>query len=157
MKIIENAIPLFYLKCALVEQSSRFLESFWFDAPFTAVYHKKLLEYAEDFTDVSNVIGAEEWSHNPSLGSLPEGHYDKDEDLYERTGELLYPVCSCIWYLNVKNLVGGNLIVEGKEIVPKTNKLVLLKPRTWHDISEYKRGTRVGLYVNFWDKALNIA
>ena len=156
MKIIENALCLEELNRLRQERSKTLLKNFWYDAPFSKEYQLKLLEYASDFVDTSDTIGAEEWSHNPFLSPLPEGHYDKDEYLFETTGELVFPLCSCILYLTVKDLKGGDLIVEGERVVPETNKLILLKPGTWHEVTEYIGGSRVGLYLNFWDRVINI-
>ena len=52
----------------------------------------------------------------------------RDEVLEEQTGELKFPLCSIIYYVNVQYLTGGCLYVEDMKIPPQNNRLVLIPP-----------------------------
>mgnify|MGYP000318079539 CR=1 FL=1 len=84
---------------------------------------------------------------------LPEEHIDKDETLYETTGEVKLPLCSAILYLRVENLVGANLklVRYNVEVTPKPGTLVLLSPGLLHSITDYESGKRISLNMNIWD------
>lgn len=119
-------------------------------------YRNKILEEAETFADLSNAIQIEEWFHNPAFSSLPGKHYDKDERLFRATGNLQFPLCSCILYVKVENLVGSELIIDSKYvIVPKTNRLVLISPGVEHEVTPWVSGTRVSVNINPWDRYLH--
>jgi len=131
----------------------------WHDLPSKSFYHNKVLDEVKDeFADITNAIGLEEW-HQDAHWFLPEEHVDKDEVLYAETGETRYPLCSAILYLQVDNLVGGNLklVRDDVEIIPTTGKLVLLAPGVLHKITDFISGKRISLNLNIWDKPLNIS
>ena len=116
-------------------------------------YQNKILqEIKNDFTDLSSAIGIEEW-HQDADWFLPEEHIDKDEALYETTGEVKLPLCSAILYLRVENLVGANLklVRDNVEVTPKPGTLVLLSPGLLHSITDYESGKRISLNMNIWD------
>ena len=116
--------------------------------------HNKLLEQVEDFIGSKKTIGVEQWSFHSELTLLPGLHQDRDESLFDKTGELSFPMCSCIAYLSVEDLEGANLQIEDNIIVPKTGMLVLIAPGVWHKVSDYKKGKRLSINYNFWDKPL---
>lgn len=116
--------------------------------------HNRLLEQVEYFIGSKETIGVEQWAFHSELTPLPDLHQDRDEELFDRTGELSFPMCSCIAYLSIEDLEGANLQIGENIIVPKTGMLVLIAPAVWHKVSEYKKGKRLSINYNFWDKPL---
>ena len=130
----------------------------WYDAPIEREYQKNILEEASSFVELDRLVGIEEWFHNPAFLHLPGKHYDKDEYLYERDGTLDFPLCSCVLYMKVEDLVGARLIIEDSfEVVPESNTLVLMKPGTLHEVTEYVSGTRTSVNINPWSRPLKIS
>ncbi len=107
-----------------------------------------LISLSKKFYDLSDAIGYEFWTqHN----SRPESiHYDKDEILWEKNNELKYPICSIVFYLYTKKLIGGNLHLEdGTIITPKENRVVMFSPGIVHYVEEFE-GQRTSMLVNPW-------
>jgi hypothetical protein len=113
-----------------------------------------LLNYASNYFDLSKCVGYELWcQHNTKPESKgPSGgwHFDKDETLEEQTGELKFPLCSIIYYVNVQYLTGGCLYVEDMKIPPQNNRLVLIPPGKEHCVEEFG-GKRTSMIINPWD------
>jgi hypothetical protein len=153
-KVIKNFLPERQLK--EITKANTFLTSSWFDFPAPYEYQRSILEEASSFVDLSSAIGVEEWFHNPYFQKLPTEHYDKDEKLFAATGEIVHPLCSCILYIKVDNLVGADLhlIEEGISITPTSNTLILMKPGVYHKVTDYISGIRSSLYLNPWDREL---
>jgi len=116
--------------------------------------HEKILEQVEDFTGSKETLGVEQWAFHSELTQLPDLHQDRDEELFDKTGELSFPMCSCVAYLSVENLKGANLEIGDNIIVPKTGMLILIAPEVWHRVSEYVSGKRHSLNYNFWNKTI---
>jgi len=116
--------------------------------------HEKILEQVEDFIGNEETLGVEQWAFHSELTQLPDLHQDRDEELFDRTGKLSFPMCSCVAYLSVENLKGANLEIGEDAVSPKTGMLVLIAPGVWHKVSEYVSGKRHSLNYNFWNKPL---
>lgn len=115
-------------------------------------YQHKILQEASKNYKVDEAVGIEEWHHNPCFMPLPSLHYDKDELLFAEKNHLRFPLCSCILYMKINNLVGSRLIIDKRiEIVPESNTLVLLSPGVIHEVTNYVSGTRTSLNINVWD------
>ena len=100
---------------------------------------------------MEDVWGYEIWEKNNESSPL---HYDKDESLYERRDILSYPICSIIYYYEVKDLVGGELVSPGNwSVTPKHNRLVIFEPGVPHEVLAFT-GTRKAVLVNFWRERL---
>ena len=110
-----------------------------------------MLDIAGDYFHLSEAIGYEFWGHN---GTRPGWHYDKDEVLYKKDNQLVFPLCSTVYYLEVSKLRGGELLIGNDiVIVPKTNRLVIFAPGIYHTVKPYQ-GKRVSLLVNPWSHTL---
>jgi hypothetical protein len=107
--------------------------------------HVFLIEAAKTY-DFTKYKGFEEWSQN---NTQCNPHVDKDEGYYQKTGKFRYPICSLIFYIEVKNLRGGELILAGDIIKPKSNRLVIFDPGLHHSVESFK-GTRRVFLVNPW-------
>ena len=117
---------------------------------------KKLRTIAGDYFDLSNLVGYEAWIHNNTIpiGDNDDGwHKDRDELSYHVKKVFRFPICSMVFYTDIKNLQGGELLVEDTTITPKENRLVLFGPGYNHKVNEFE-GTRVSLSINPWNRKL---
>ena len=110
-----------------------------------------ILDIAGKYFNLSNAVGYEFWGHN---GTKPEWHYDKDETLYKTKQQLVFPLCSTVYYLEASKLRGGELLIGNDlVVVPKTNRLVIFAPGIYHTVKPYE-GKRVSLLINPWSHPL---
>jgi len=152
-RTIDNFLSKEEIAKVFTEKSFKPFTVRWHTLPSKSFYQNKILqEIKNDFTDLSSAVGIEEW-HQDADWFLPEEHIDKDETLYETTGEVKLPLCSAILYLRVENLVGANLklVRDNVEVTPKPGTLVLLSPGLLHSITDYESGKRISLNMNIWD------
>ena len=137
---------------SLLELINKPLESLdWYSLDHKHKYKDfciEILTIASKYFDFSKIVGYEFWGQNNTKPGT--WHYDKDEKLYSKKKELVFPVCSTIFYLEVSDLVGGRLFVENDVITPRTNRLVLFPPGKYHAVENFT-GKRVSLLVNPWD------
>ena len=158
-RTIDNFLSKEEIAKVFTEKSFKPFTVRWHTLPSKSFYQNKILqEIKNDFTDLSSAIGIEEW-HQDADWFLPEEHIDKDEALYETTGEVKLPLCSAILYLRVENLVGANLklVRDNVEVTPKPGTLVLLSPGLLHSITDYESGKRISLNMNIWDSPPTIS
>lgn len=108
--------------------------------------------YAKKIFELENTIGYEYWTH---VNTKPnDAHQDKDEVAYLKKGISRFPQCSTVFYLEVENLKGGELVfMNGITVKPKVNRLVLFKPGLEHYVEEFT-GHRVSIAVNPWSTKL---
>jgi len=149
-KIVDNFLTFNEMRTIAEPPFNPFAKG-WYTEP-KKLYQKRILEEASNYIGFSSIVGLEEWHHNPHWSSLPDEHYDKDEALYEETGELQFPLCSCIYYYRIRDLVGGDLVLDNTiTITPTENTLVLLEPGLLHNITPYVSGVRLSVNINPWD------
>ena len=117
------------------------------------IYVDALIRVAEDFYSIDRYIGYELWSHTDPKKNL-EFHYDKDELLFQKKNQNLFPLLSIVFYPKIKNLKGGHLYLEkDMKITPKENRLILFPEGIYHGTSNYnKDGIRISFLINLWDK-----
>ena len=114
------------------------------------IFHP-IINYLSEHFDLSNAVTYEVWQQE---NTRPLGwHHDKDEKLWE-SGELLFPILTSIFYLDVNVTSGGNLFLEDDIVIePKTNRLVLFGPDVEHFVQAYS-GIRHSIIINPWDRFL---
>jgi|TARA_R100000482_G_scaffold104375_1_gene47086 hypothetical protein len=126
----------------------------WYNLDEDHTYKKfcsSILDITKNYFDLSDAVGYEFWGHN---GTRADWHQDKDETAI-KTGKLSFPICSTVYYLEVSNLEGGELIIEDNLMIrPKTNRLVIFPPGQFHGVNPYQ-GKRVSLLVNPWNHQLS--
>ena len=59
-----------------------------------------------------------------------------------------------VFYTKVKNLKGGELLIEDTIVVPKENRLVIFGPGLNHKVNEFQ-GERVSFNINPWNRKLD--
>jgi hypothetical protein len=104
-----------------------------------------LLKRAADYFDLSLMAGSEYWAH---YGTRPDWHIDKDEKLYQMSGNTECPICSIVYYADI-DVVGGNFVTETVSVKPVTNRMVVFSPGLLHGVEKYT-GTRLSVAVNPW-------
>jgi len=104
-----------------------------------------LLTRASQFFDLSDMIGSEYWAH---YGTRPDWHIDKDEKLYQMSGNTECPICSIVYYADV-DADGGKFITETATVTPVTNRMIVFSPGLMHGVEPYT-GTRLSVAVNPW-------
>jgi hypothetical protein len=127
----------------------------WVDTDCDLLYKSdsafsQILRKAHDLFDLSSMVGCEVWSH---YTTKPDWHFDKDENLHEKTGQLKYPICSIVFYPYIQNLIGGRLITGSEQITPRTNRLVLFSPGIYHTVEPFS-GERLSVAINPWNYRL---
>tara|TARA_B100000902_G_C27006631_1_gene762564 strand:- start:198 stop:707 length:510 start_codon:yes stop_codon:yes gene_type:complete len=114
---------------------------------------RMILERASHYENIpSDVLGYEYWTH---VNTKPnDTHQDKDEVAYLKHGISRFPLFSTVFYLEIKDLFGGELVFEdGVEIIPKVNRLVIFKKGLEHRVRSFN-GHRVSIAVNPWSTKL---
>lgn len=104
-----------------------------------------LLKEAGKYFDLASMVGSEYWAH---YGTRPDWHVDKDEKLNEETGETRCPICSIVYYADIK-VEGGNFVTETVTVRPITNRALIFSPNLLHRVEPYT-GTRLSVAVNPW-------
>tara|TARA_R100000742_G_C4277586_1_gene99607 strand:+ start:955 stop:1464 length:510 start_codon:yes stop_codon:yes gene_type:complete len=114
---------------------------------------RTILDRASHYENIpSDVDGYEYWTH---INTRPnDTHQDKDEVAYLKHGISRFPLFSTVFYLEIKDLYGGELVFEdGVEVIPKANRLVVFKKGLEHRVRSFS-GHRVSIAVNPWSTKL---
>jgi hypothetical protein len=131
-------------------------EGRWYSTDTPEEYTGYILNKASEYYNMDKIIGYEVWVHKNTkpLADYEGGwHFDKDEHRYSVNKLLRFPICSCVFYLEIQNLQGGRLIVEDVEIIPKINRLVLFGPAKRHYVEDFI-GERCSININPWNRKL---
>lgn len=120
----------------------------------TDLFVRKVLNTAMTYYDLDELGWYEVWNHTNSRPL--EWHYDKHENLFGKTGKLVFPLCSCVYYPTMDHeLIGGELMLQNKttnrhdRIQPIANRLVLFAPGILHSVNAF-RGKRTSININPW-------
>lgn len=106
------------------------------------------------------IAGFEYWSGVNRNNTYLQTHRDRDEKLFEDTGENVYPLVGSVYYPLIDSLEGGELVIYQKEIdsepfeklPPVQNRIVFFDSgHLWHKICKVTSGTRVHFAVNVWE------
>jgi hypothetical protein len=109
-----------------------------------------ILEIAGKHFDLSTMVGCEYWAH---YTTRPDWHYDKDERLFDETGEIKTPICSIVYYPKIENLIAGRLLTRTEKIMPKQNRLIMFSPGIEHSVEPFY-GNRLSVAINPWSYKL---
>ena len=131
-------------------------EGLWYNIDIPEKYTGDILNKASNYYNMNSAIGYEVWIHKntrPKADYNEGWHIDKDEHRYNLNKVLRFPICSCVFYLEIQNLKGGRLIIESVEVTPKTNRLVLFGPAKKHYVENFT-GERYSININPWNRLL---
>ena len=110
----------------------------------------ELLEWASFYYSLDNCTEYEVWHGSTTMDAAMDEHIDKDEHHYVKSGQNIHPICSIVYYLEIENLEGGELVSPGNwSVVPKTNRAVIFGPGVAHKVNWFT-GTRFAVLVNPW-------
>lgn len=124
----------------------------WCEFDQMPVYMKSLYGHASQYVDLSKAVGIEYWSQN-NTRPKQDWHKDWNEEQWQTVRNLHFPLCSIVYYPLIANLKGGDLRLEDVVITPKTNRMVVMPPNTFHQVDEFE-GTRLSFLINVWDKPI---
>jgi hypothetical protein len=133
-----------------------------------------LIKLAGEYYDLSSCGGYEFWIHRHTKPST--WHIDNDERRREDDNIMAFPLCSIVYYLQVENLINGELCISHNDevqlngtnflyeevrnnrldnkindiIIPKTNRMVIFSPGKFHTVNPFI-GKRISMIINPWD------
>jgi hypothetical protein len=126
--------------------SGKSLPTSWVPSQRIDACEKAIVELAQKFHGFNDFAGVEIWTHNDTR---PGEHKDKDEVLFNRTGEEQFPLCSIVVYLAIEDLVAGEFNCGGVRIKPRSNRIVTFAPGLLHNVNDFC-GKRFMLAINPW-------
>lgn len=112
------------------------------------------------------IDGFEYWTGiqtaNPEIGHedvLPF-HYDKDEAIFQQTGEIVTPLIGTVFYPGIEEFEGGDLAIytDGPDSTPeiikaKPNRLIIFPAGDYiHEVKLVTKGTRHAIAINLWEE-----
>lgn len=128
----------------------RLIDYIWADnCPITSKFSLMGFEYWTGIQTANSGTG-----YNNNLGN----HYDKDEELYAQTGQIVTPIIGTVYYPEQEEFEGGMLEIytEGLDKAPevvyaKPNRLIIFDAGKYvHAVSPVTRGTRKAIAINLW-------
>jgi len=116
---------------------------------------ERLIKTASNYIDLTRQVGYDTWFHK---NSSPDWHVDRDEKHFFRTGQNYFPLCSIVYYPEVKELEGGELIFKNNmRIKPVSNRLVIFGPALEHKVTSIINGKRTSMNINVWSYPNEVA
>lgn len=106
----------------------------------------KILQSVSNVFDLSDMAGCECWAH---VNTNSPRHIDVDDELWDRTGEISYPICSIVYYPLIKDLKDGNFIAKTFQVTPQNNRLIAFSKGLSHSVSDFT-GERIACAINPW-------
>jgi hypothetical protein len=133
-----------------------------------------LINLAGSYYNLSTCGGYEFWIHHHT--KPPTWHIDNDERRRDENNIMVFPLCSIVYYLQVENLIGGELKISHNNeihlnsanaiyeevrnnrldnksddiIVPRTNRMVMFSAGKFHTVNSFT-GKRITMVINPWD------
>ena len=111
------------------------------------------------FPNITKARGFEYWGNKLGDGVSSDlgVHKDKDEEVFEATGEIISPTVGAVYYPYPSVFDGGYLeiyndddIDQMERIAPVFNRLVVFNPSNYHRVSRVYNGYRKAFVVNVW-------
>lgn len=133
----------------------------WWNSPADTV-KKELIQYIwgdNSPMEPLEIKGFEYWTgvYGRDKKELPM-HYDKDEQLFQKTGEIVTPLIGTIFYPWYTDIEGGYLEIYSKgennppEVIePKFNRLIIFPAgQHSHRVTPVTKGVRHAIAINLW-------
>lgn len=102
----------------------------------------------------TNYAGVEYWSNGYINQNTLDWHKDKDEHIFNTTGELVHPFIGSVWYGHTDKIVGGYLEIqrngELERFEPVPNRLIIFDSYSLHRVAPILTGTRRAIASNVW-------
>ena len=112
-----------------------------------------LLKFASQFFDLKTAVGYERWG---AVDNRPGGwHTDLDEHNMLNNNITNYPLCTMIYYPEVKDIIGGRLLTKYETITPKTDRLIMFSPGLLHAVEPFI-GSRINVVYNPWSYEIKL-
>jgi len=152
----------------------------WWNEEISSVRHELITYIWRDncpLNESFDIQGFEHWvgTYQPGDGKVTENfgfnhhlkhHFDKDEDVWQATGEIIRPKIGTVFYPDpqIDNSEGGYLQLwetYGADasglpyelIKPKYNRLVIFDAGKLHAVQEVTSGVRNAIAINLWSQA----
>lgn len=139
----------------------------WWNSPANTLKKRLIQTIWGDrcpITEQFKINGFEYWTGiqtaNPELGhkNILGQHYDKDEALFAKNGEIVTPVIGTVYYPGIEEWEGGDLAVytdgldKSPEIIKaKPNRLIIFQAgQDLHEVRPVTKGTRHAIAINLW-------
>ena len=131
--------------------TQRIIEYVWGEhSPINISYTVDGFEY---WTGIQTDQKDEEWDDNLPI------HFDKDEEWWKETGEVISPVIGSVYYPEGQYFEGGELAIytDGRDSSPevvkaKPNRFVIFKAGVdLHMVNQVIRGKRHAIAINLWE------
>lgn len=150
------------------ETGTYFFWKGWWDSPANSL-KKRLIKYIwgdhPPLSKIFTIAGFEYWTgittsdqQSPFLDNL-DTHFDKDEEYFQKTGELQSPIIGTVYYPPQDEFVGGMLEIfsegldkEPERIYAKPNRLINFDAgKDPYRVSKVIEGTRKAIAINLWE------
>jgi len=152
----------------------------WWNEPISSIRHELITYIWRDNCPLNEgfeIQGFEHWTgvYQPGDEKVTENfgfkhhlkhHFDKDEKVWDETGEVIRPKIGTVFYFNpeVDNSEGGYLQLWDtynsdatnlpyELIRPKFNRLVIFDAGKLHAVQEVTKGIRHAVAINLWSQA----
>lgn len=131
----------------------------WWNKEATNVWEVLVKKIWYAFPEIEDAKGFEYWGNKIGDGDTRDlgVHKDKDEPLFEATGEVISPSIGAVYYPYPSSFEGGYLeiynnddIDQMERIAPVFNRLVVFNPSNYHRVSTVYNGYRKAFVVNVW-------
>ena len=134
----------------------------WWSSPPSNPLEETIQSIWQGQIPEGEIAGFEYWFNALTENRTLDWHRDCDEALRRREGRYVCPVLGNVYYVIVKDVVGGFLelsdqtdidAVEESElerIKPVENRLVIFNPSLFHRVSRLVSGKRLALQVSIW-------
>ena len=148
-------------------QSAKFKDEFYTNNLEST---KKIIEYvwghACPLSESFSIEGFEYWTGIQSPSALEDGvkdnlptHFDKDEALHKKTGEIVTPIMGSVYYPPGQSFRGGDLAIYTEEgenpelIKAKPNRFIIFNAGEYlHEVTPVIEGVRHAIAINVWEK-----
>jgi|LauGreDrversion4_2_1035121.scaffolds.fasta_scaffold37072_6 hypothetical protein len=152
----------------------------WWNEPISSIRHELITYIWRDNCPLNEgfeIQGFEHWTgvYQPGDEKVTKNfgfrhhlkhHFDKDEKVWNETGEVIRPKIGTVFYFNpeVDNSEGGYLQLWDtynsdatnlpyELIRPKFNRLVIFDAGKLHAVQEVTKGIRHAVAINLWSQA----
>jgi hypothetical protein len=116
---------------------------------------EEFIEYSwKKYDFVKTMAGFEYWSNDYADNRGLDWHNDKDEGIFQSTGNVITPDIGSVFWIRVDNVEGGYLDLDDPDgfqrVEPKENRFVIFNAGDPHRVTPVTKGFRRTLLINPW-------